>query len=1279
LSVTPEELDTPSVSHLLYLSVKLDKYSRLLQALLDAGSSINLIHESIVSLLDIPHVPCVGPKVSLADGKTTLSCNSFVVLSYTIAGVAHKHTFFVSSIGAQAMILGMPWLEKVNPLIDWIAKTVEPRPVPSPSTSTLSLHPSLPPLPQPPPPRSPSRLPSSSSPPLPPPFSAPSSRPPSPSLFPRHPAPFKKPRKKSRSAGRTSTRPAKSPFQFPSPSLKSLPSRAIPKPPSSPSSSPPKKRLPRILPTKSINPKRDKLILYCVMDISQFTPPPLDAQVNSVSSANPPTSVPEEYAEFADVFEPKNAQKLPPHRPGVDHEIPLVADAKPVFGSIYNMSETELKLLKDYIDSMVAKGFIRPSKSPFGSPVLFVQKPDGSLRLCVDYRKLNEITVKNRYALPLMSELFDRLKNAKYYTRLDLADAYNQLRIAQGDEYKTAFRTRYGHFEYLVMPFGLTNAPASFQSYANDCLREFLDVFCIVYIDDVLIYSRTLEEHIAHVKKVLTRLREYGLTCKLSKCEFHATSTSFLGFIISPDGISMEPDRVAAITEWPIPTSVHDIQIFLGFANFYRRFIHGYSRVTAPMTSLLRKNQRFEWSSLAQEAFDELKRRFTTAPVLRHFDPDLSIRLHTDASSFAISGILSQLHPDSQWHPVAFFSRKCIPAECNYGIPDLEMLAIVESMRHWRHYLEGSHHPIQVLSDHKNLTTFMSTKVLNRRQARWAELLADYDFVLIPIPGKKNPADGPSRRPDYAENPLPMGSLIPPHALRLLPSTDSNLNALLCNLTGVHAGVAVESSRNQFLAAYPTDPVAQQHLPNPSSPHWSCKDGLLFYKGLLYVPESLRMNVLQEHHDAALAGHPGISRTLELVTRNYWFPGINAFVKDYVNSCYSCQQAKPPRHPRHGELASLPVPTSPWKGLSCDFITDLPVSDGMDSVLVFVDRMTKMAHFIKCLKTTDAPEFARLFVSNIVRLHGLPDSIVSDRGSIFTSHFWSTVASILKIDPRKSTAFHPQTDGQTERMNQTLETYLRISCSYNQDDWSDWLPLAEFAYNNARQESTKMTPFFANYGYNPRFISQFEVPAEHSAPAAEDFGSHLHEIHDRLVENVKAAQDSQARYYDAKHERVEFQPGDMVWLNASNISTSRPSKKLDWKRLGPYKVIKRIGLQAYQLALPPTMRHLHNVFHVSLLDPVRPTSLEPRRPPAPPALYVKDDQEYFEIEDILDSHRDESRRLKYLIKWKGFPDSENSWEPLSNIPARGLVKEFHRRNPGKPGEPRRLHFVGLLS
>src|SRR5215472_9360424 len=280
--------------------------------------------------------------------------------------------------------------------------------------------------------------------------------------------------------------------------------------------------------------------------------------------------------------------------------------------------------------------------------------------------------------------------------------------------------------------------------------------------------------------------------------------------------------------------------------------------------------------------------------------------------------------------------------------------------------------------------------------------------------------------------------------------------------------------------------------------------------------------------------------------------------------------------------------------------------------------MTKMSHFIPCLKSTSAPEFARLFVSYIVKLHGLPDSIVSDRGSIFTSHFWSTLATILKIDPRRSTAFHPQTDGQTERMNQTLETYLRIFCNHEQDDWFDLLPLAEFAYNNASQESTRMSPFYANYGFHPRFLAEF-TPT--NVPASDDFAAHLYEVHERLVENVKKAQNYQAHYYDPKHKPIEFQPGDMVWLNSTNISTSRPSKKLDWKCLGPFKVLKRIGLQAYQLELPITMRNIHDTFHVSLLEPYKTTSIPPHGipPPPPPSLYVKDDSEFYEIEAIFDS------------------------------------------------------------
>ena len=306
------------------------------------------------------------------------------------------------------------------------------------------------------------------------------------------------------------------------------------------------------------------------------------------------------------MFLPSDDSSLPPHRGRLDHHIPLVEGAKPVYGPIYNLSETELQVLKNYVEEYLRKGFIRPSTSPFGSPVLFVKKANGDLRLCVDYRALNRVTVKNRYALPLISELLDRIKGAKYFTKLDLRDAFNQLRIAEGDEWKTAFRTRYGHFEYQVMPFGLTNAPASFQGYVNEALREYLDVFCVVYLDDILIYSSSLEEHVVHVRKILQQLLKNGLRAKPEKCQFHVREIGFLGFIISSTGVSMEPDRISTIVDWPTPTSVHDIQVFLGFANFYRRFIQGYSRIALPITALLRKkskSSKFEWTPTGHGGF----------------------------------------------------------------------------------------------------------------------------------------------------------------------------------------------------------------------------------------------------------------------------------------------------------------------------------------------------------------------------------------------------------------------------------------------------------------------------------------------------------------------------------------------------------------------------------------------------------------------------------------------------------------------------------------------------
>jgi RNase H-like domain found in reverse transcriptase/Reverse transcriptase (RNA-dependent DNA polymerase)/Retroviral aspartyl protease len=476
------------------------------------------------------------------------------------------------------------------------------------------------------------------------------------------------------------------------------------------------------------------------------------------------TGLPAYLEEFADVFSEGDAKVLP-ERTAHDHPIDLEPGTEPPHKPIYGLTENERKVLREYIRDALEKGWIRESTSPAGAPILFVPKKDGTLRLCVDYRGLNAITIKNRYPLPLITETLGQLAGAKVFTQLDLRDAYHRIRIRSGDEWKTAFRTRYGHFEYMVMPFGLANAPATFQSYINRALSDLLDTCCVVYLDDILIYSSSEEEHRNHVRMVLGRLRQFRLYAKLSKCAFGVDTVSFLGFVVSPDGVTMERDRVQTIQEWPEPTCAKDILSFIGFANFYRRFIEGYSRIAAPLTDLTKgigkgqttKHGRkkaykipFVLADAARRAFEELKAAFCKAPLLRHFNPEYPIQLETDASGEALSGIVSQKQPDDNlFHPIAFWSRKLTGAEINYEIHDSELLAIVESFRHWRQYLEGSRFPVTVWSDHANLRYFMTTKELNRRQARWAEKLAAFDFVIEHRPGSKNPADAPSRRPDY--------------------------------------------------------------------------------------------------------------------------------------------------------------------------------------------------------------------------------------------------------------------------------------------------------------------------------------------------------------------------------------------------------------------------------------------------------------------------------------------------------------------------------------------------
>jgi hypothetical protein len=386
--------------------------------------------------------------------------------------------------------------------------------------------------------------------------------------------------------------------------------------------------------------------------------------------------------------------------------------------------------LRDYLIENLAKGFIQHSKSPAGAQILFVKKKDGSFRLSMDYRGFNKITKKNRYPLPLISGLLDWLHTGKIFTKLDLRGAYNLLRIRPGDEWKTTFRTRYGHFEYTIMPFGLTNAPAVFQHLMNDIFREYMDEFVMVYLDDILIFSKDQETHDKHVRLVFATLREHGLYAKMEKCEFDKSSVAFLGYVISLDGIFMDKSKVETIQCWATPSSVKDVQRFLGFANFYCRFIKGYSKITTPLTTLTCKDKPFSWNPTAQAAFDTLKMTFTSAPILIHPDPAKPFIVETDASDFALGAILSQFGIDGLLHPVAFYSRKLTSAEINYQVYDKELMAIITAFEQWRPYLAGAQHRVQVLTDHKNLLYFTTTRTLNRRQARWSIFLADFDFEI---------------------------------------------------------------------------------------------------------------------------------------------------------------------------------------------------------------------------------------------------------------------------------------------------------------------------------------------------------------------------------------------------------------------------------------------------------------------------------------------------------------------------------------------------------------------
>lgn len=979
------------------------------------------------------------------------------------------------------------------------------------------------------------------------------------------------------------------------------------------------------------------------------------------AQGSPIGQIPTEYKEFSGIFEEgPRSEALPKHKPW-DHEIPLEKGSEPPFGPIYGLSANELKVLKGYIDENLEKGFIRHSTSSAGSPVLFAPKKDGSLRLCIDYRKLNEMTIKDRYALPLANELRDRLGQAKIFTKLDLRGAYNLIRMKEGEEWKTAFRTRYGHFEYLVMPFGLTNAPATCMRLMNNVLAECLDIFAIAYLDDILVYSESEQKHVEHVKQVLTLLQEYDLLLKPEKCEFHVTETEFLGFMVSTEGLAMSQNKVKSVMEWPTPTTVKEVQAFLGFANFYRRFIQGYSRIATPLSELTKKDQDFKWTKEADDALKELRDAFTTAPILTTFDPEKHIVVETDASDYAIGACISQPDDRKALRPVAYFSRKMSAPELNYDIHDKELLAVVEAFKEWRVYLEGSKYPVMVYTDHKNLIYFTTTKQLNRRQTRWAETMATFNFRITYRKGTENArADALSRRPDYMSD-----EKLESHAIFREEQGELVYNRpqLAATLT-ISAAPTLEWIRSN----YDKDPIAKEARERPTGP-FTCEDGTILMKGLVYIPQGIREEFVKQEHEHPAHGHQGIRRTKERMMRNYYFPGLAKTVEKVITNCDTCIKSKPARHAPYGMLKSPDMPTRAWTSIAWDFIVKLPASKEpiteatYDSIFVVTDRLTKYAYFIPYKESSTAEELAYTFLRIVIANHGLPDEIISDRDKLFTSHFWTTLTASLGTKAKLSTAFHPQTDGQTERLNQTLEQYLRCYVNYRQTNWVQLLPLAQFAYNSASTEATKTSPFYANYGYEPQ-VSKAPIITQHESEKATLHADELRALQQQLSSDITFISSQTAKYYNKKRSmEPTLKEGDKVYLLRKNVKTQRPSDKLDYKKLGPFKIEKVVGPVNYRLTLPKSME-IHPVFHISLLEPAPPGA--PNTPTMP--TEIKDRDEPYDVGKVLDS-KYVRHKLHYLIKWLDYPDTENSWEPAENLNCPEKLAGFHRENPVRPRMP----------
>jgi transposase InsO family protein len=986
--------------------------------------------------------------------------------------------------------------------------------------------------------------------------------------------------------------------------------------------------------------------------------------------------------DFNDLFQlPKG---VPP--PG-EHDFRILTDptGKIPHRQPYRMTLAEREEFEVQIKKLLANGWVTDSHSRYAAPVIFVKKADGTLRMCVDYRGLNKITIKDRYPLPYIDDLLDKLHGGRVFTKLDLASGYHQVRIHPDDCHKTAFIAPDGFYEYKVIPFGLANAPAAFMRMMHQLLRQHRR-YAIVYLDDVLIFSKTVAEHKVHVEGVLQSVRRARLRLSESKCVFGAQETTFVGFKVNRYGIHTEEKKVKAVREWPTPQSPSALRSFLGLAGYYRKFVSKFAHRAHLLHDLAAKpKDEYIWSDGHRAQFEDLKQALTSAPVLATLDPDTDFILRTDASDTAIGGVLAQkqlFEGKVVERPLGYFSRKLHSVETRYPAYDRELLAISANLEHWACYVHGRKHTT-IYTDHAALQHILGQTKLSSRQWRHLDKLQQHDYDVKYFPGAGNIVADALSRIAYTQQAEPTSELLNIVELHISASKEWLDDVRVAYGEDLIFGPVLDHLRmddtdNQATC---TGNTKKYRRTRERAKSYLLQDGLLYHKpsgGKLCIPKSLQADVIREAHDAILGGgHVGVEKTAAAVAARYHWPSMTDSIAAWVAGCDICHRVKHKNTRQYGLLQALPTPLERAERVNIDFITKLPTSeDGYDAVATVIDPLTKRARWIPVTEgSLTAERFATAFIAGYVRSRGLPVSIVSDRDTRFTSNFWQSLCSQLGIKLRMSTAYHPQSDGQAEKANASLETFLKayITQLEHPRKWDRLLPLAEFTYNAAKHKAIGMSPFEADIGYIPRLPLDLlapgpRTPDSHTAIA---YAEHLAKTLRMLRERMEETQLSMVSEANEHRQQHPFMVGDEVFLDtrllpigyanvtgtANNTSNSR---KFQHPYAGPFNLLKKAGENAFVLDIPAHWR-LHPVFNVARLKPSKVDKTRGHPPPPPLRSSATSNPEY-EVEAILEHKGTTIRDLKYLLKWVGDPDP--TWEPLANLrgSSNQLLRDYHSAN-----------------